>query len=201
MLKEKLWKPEKGRLKVGSNPDVASHRSQFYFYLSQPAIEIVAGYGVIRREWVLCKVACKSFLSGVPAQGKYTLPFTCEAYCCLRKGQVSCPPLPALSLPSTLLSTSSHHLSIASFTSFRSHHMQAFFASFLSQVVASCWALGLRAELLPRLAPTLTEQFAFAAARGMKWLVVLDSVKLSGPDGPIAKVRGGQGWTEEGESD
>lgn len=38
-------------------------------------------------------------------------------------------------------------------------------------LVAGCWAAGVRAELVPRACPSLTEQYEFAAARGIRWLV------------------------------
>jgi hypothetical protein len=38
----------------------------------------------------------------------------------------------------------------------------------IGQVVAQLWASGLRAELMPRAAPTLSEQYDFAEARGIR---------------------------------
>jgi hypothetical protein len=58
------------------------------------------------------------------------------------------------------------------------------------QVLSSCWAAGLRAELLPRVSPSMTEQYDFAAARHIRWLVVLDASKMEGPQGPLVKVCG-----------
>ncbi|KAI8469455.1 MAG: hypothetical protein J3K34DRAFT_459347 [Monoraphidium minutum] len=53
------------------------------------------------------------------------------------------------------------------------------------ELLAHLWAAGIAAETLPRAAPSLTEQYAFAQSRGVRWLVILDDRSI----GPAAAAR------------
>jgi hypothetical protein len=55
-------------------------------------------------------------------------------------------------------------------------------------LVQQLWALGIRAELLPRACPELREQYEWAAAHGIRWLVLIDEARL-GPAGGKQEVR------------
>lgn len=46
------------------------------------------------------------------------------------------------------------------------------------QLVASLWATGIKAELLPKAAPSMAEQHDHARAHGIKWLAVLDAARI-----------------------
>ena len=48
-------------------------------------------------------------------------------------------------------------------------------------LVSQLWAAGIAAELLPRVKPSLSEQYAYAQERGVRWLVILDSKSTLGP--------------------
>jgi len=48
------------------------------------------------------------------------------------------------------------------------------------ELLSQLWAAGIAAETMPRANPSLTEQYAFAQSRGVKWLVILDD-KSAGP--------------------
>ncbi|GAX82154.1 hypothetical protein CEUSTIGMA_g9582.t1 [Chlamydomonas eustigma] len=58
------------------------------------------------------------------------------------------------------------------------------------QVLALCWAGGIKAELVPRSSPSLSEQYEYAHARNIRWMVILDesrwetsrAVKIKGLD-------------------
>jgi hypothetical protein len=47
------------------------------------------------------------------------------------------------------------------------------------ELLAQLWASGISAALLPKDAPSLTEQYEFAHASGARWLVILDRASLS----------------------
>jgi hypothetical protein len=47
------------------------------------------------------------------------------------------------------------------------------------ELLAQLWAAGISAALLPKEAPSLTEQYEFAHASGARWLVILDRKALS----------------------
>jgi translation initiation factor 2-alpha kinase 4 len=49
------------------------------------------------------------------------------------------------------------------------------------ELLAQLWAAGISAELVPKEAPSLTEQYEFAHSSGARWLVILDD-KTLGPN-------------------
>ena len=51
-------------------------------------------------------------------------------------------------------------------------------------LLSACWACGIKAELVPRASPTLTEQYEYAHTRGIRWLVILDEGRSD-----VVKVR------------
>jgi len=46
-------------------------------------------------------------------------------------------------------------------------------------LVAGCWSTGVRATLLARESPTLTEQYEFAAASHIRWLVIVEEERVT----------------------
>jgi hypothetical protein len=57
------------------------------------------------------------------------------------------------------------------------------------ELVEQLWSAGIPAELLHRTAPSLTEQYEYAHARGVKWLVILDQALLTSSAVPNVKVK------------
>ncbi len=53
-------------------------------------------------------------------------------------------------------------------------------------LVAALWGSGVAAELMPRLAPSLAEQYAYAQMRGVRAVVILGDKEAAGGD---VKVR------------
>eukprot|EP00775_Hariotina_reticulata_P013074 gene13074-13201_t len=53
------------------------------------------------------------------------------------------------------------------------------------ELLAQLWAAGISAELVPKEAPSLTEQYEYAHGSGARWLVILDDKTL----GPNQSVR------------
>lgn len=46
-------------------------------------------------------------------------------------------------------------------------------------LVAKLWAAGVKAQMLPKFAASMTEHYDHAATRGTRWLVTIDEAKLS----------------------
>lgn len=44
-------------------------------------------------------------------------------------------------------------------------------------LVSACWAAGIKAELVPRVCPSVSEQYEYANARGIRWLATIDEGK------------------------
>lgn len=49
-------------------------------------------------------------------------------------------------------------------------------------LVGALWAGGVRAELLHAASPSLTEQYQYASARGVRWLVTINGARLRSAD-------------------
>ena len=47
------------------------------------------------------------------------------------------------------------------------------------QLVAACWSNGVKAEFVPRINPSINEQYEFAHSRGIRWIVMLDERQLA----------------------
>ena len=50
-------------------------------------------------------------------------------------------------------------------------------------LLSACWAVGIKAELVPRICPNVSEQYEYANARGIRWLVTIEEGKSN-----LAKV-------------
>lgn len=61
------------------------------------------------------------------------------------------------------------------------------------ELASLLWGCGIAAELVPCSAPTLTEQYEWAHARGLRWLVLLDERVMGDPRAPQV---GGSGLGE-----
>ncbi|KAG1662775.1 hypothetical protein FOA52_006801 [Chlamydomonas sp. UWO 241] len=46
-------------------------------------------------------------------------------------------------------------------------------------LVAGCWSVGVRATLVPREQPSLTEQYEYAADHGIRWLVIVEEGRVA----------------------
>lgn len=44
-------------------------------------------------------------------------------------------------------------------------------------LLSACWAVGLKAEIVPRVCPNVSEQYEYANARGIRWLVTIEEGK------------------------
>ena len=55
------------------------------------------------------------------------------------------------------------------------------------QLVASLWAAGLRAELLPAAAPSATAQYEYARAAGIPWMVTMQAATFSAADTVVVR--------------
>lgn len=44
-------------------------------------------------------------------------------------------------------------------------------------LLSACWAVGIKAEIVPRICPNVSEQYEYANARGIRWLVTIEEGK------------------------
>lgn len=58
-------------------------------------------------------------------------------------------------------------------------------------LVAGCWSAGVRATLVPREQPSLTEQYEYAADHGIRWLVIVEEGRVASSNTCKVCVRGG----------
>lgn len=47
------------------------------------------------------------------------------------------------------------------------------------ELVAQLWASGLSAEMIHKVAPSMTEHYEYAVSRGIRWLVTINEQRLS----------------------